>query len=149
MLSVMILHQNKCLASISISPKETSMEKWRYYGSTRPCTSRFRIRIHDALTFGFPLSTIVSSLFSSEPRRFFIPVNVSLDMLTMERRGSQPAPSSHPPGHGRTKSVGQGMGMGMGMGGVPMSPGGSGSPVVGAEVEWADSQARYVVPVSS
>jgi len=98
--------------------------------------------------FDFRFSTFNYCL-SSEPRRFFIPVNVSLDMLTMERRGSQPAPSSHPPGHGRTKSVGQGMGMGMGMGGVPMSLGGSGSPVVGAEVEWADIQARYVVPVSS
>lgn len=72
----------------------------------------------------------------------------------MERRGSQHN-NVFIPSHGRSKShganvgippspgAGLGMGMGMGMGGVPMSPAGSAaSPIVGAESEWADIQAR-------
>ena len=59
----------------------------------------------------------------------------------MDRRGSQPAMTSLPLGHGRSKSLGHAMGS------VPMSPGGSGSPMMGAEVEWADIQARYIYPI--
>ena len=54
----------------------------------------------------------------------------------IDRRGSQPALSSHPLGHGRTKSLGQGMGS------VPMSPGATGLLIGGSGVGWEDIQAR-------
>lgn len=62
MLSVLILHQNKCLASNSISPKETSMEKWRYYGSTRPLHQPFQNQ--NPRRFDFRFSTFNYCLFS-------------------------------------------------------------------------------------
>ena len=56
-------------------------------------------------------------------------------MAATERRGSQQTGPAL--GHGRTKSLGGGMGS------VPMSPAASGSPMLGAEHEWADIQARW------
>ncbi|EIW72853.1 hypothetical protein TREMEDRAFT_42026 [Tremella mesenterica DSM 1558] len=65
---------------------------------------------------------------------------------SLERRGSAqnlPPPPMSPRSHGRNKSLGNiGMALGVGVSSAPMTPHGSGSPVLGAEIEWADIQAR-------
>jgi len=64
--------------------------------------------------------------------------------MMVERRGSVHSSAMT---HGRSKSLGGGIPFGH-IASAPMSPGvsGSGSPYIGAEVEWADIQARYVDP---